>query len=181
MPVRILFLDFFPVGGYGAQKHFHAFHLVPLLGIQHQIGGFGLLVGTVDAGEVGYLAGLCLFVELFGVALHAGFKVGLDINLHKAVADDLPCLTAALLKGRDKGDDGDAARVGKELCHLRGAADVFLAVLRAEAQIAVETPAQLVAVKDIGVDAGTDKALSASREMVVLPLPERPVIHTTIP
>ena len=50
---------------------------------QDQFGGFGCLVGVIDAGETLEFAGPSLFIEALGVALFADLDGGIDEDLDK--------------------------------------------------------------------------------------------------
>ena len=54
---------------------------------------------------------------------------------------------AVLLRGRDRGDDGDVAVARQMGCYFGEAADIFGTVLRGETEIAVEASAQGVAIE----------------------------------
>ena len=58
----------------------------PSAGVQHELGGRGGLVGVVDAGEAGELAGPRLLVEALGVALLAQLERGVDEHLDEGQA-----------------------------------------------------------------------------------------------
>lgn len=60
---------------------------------------------------------------------------------------------------RDKRGDGDGGAVREELRDLRDATDVLVAVLLAEAEVLVQTEADVVAVQAVGGDAAVAEEL----------------------
>ena len=63
----------------------HAFLDGKRRGVDHELGGLGLLIGRGDAGELLDLAGPRLLVETLGVAGFAGRDIGLHIDLMEGV------------------------------------------------------------------------------------------------
>ena len=102
-------------------------------------------------------------------------------------------------EGRDEGAEGDGARVGKEPRDFGDAADVLVAAVLAEPEVAAEATANVVSVEAVAEHALRSTAFimsvkrvakeltlatrysSSAKAIVVLPAPDRPVNHTVQP
>ena len=119
----------------------------------------GLLIRGTDAGKFRNLALAGLLVQTLGVTLLSDLNRDIDPDLNERNAR-LATRTFSLVQRagevtvrtvrRDEASDGNGAGVGKQFGHLGDAADVFLAVLRGEAEIFVEAEADVVAVETVG-------------------------------
>src|SRR5262245_48485070 len=83
----------------------------------------------------------------FGIAARANFRGGRDIDLAEGGIRNAAGGVAIVLCRRDGSDDGDMAVARKVRRDLGEATDVLAAVLRREAEIAVEAGAQRIAVE----------------------------------
>jgi len=119
-------------------------------GIDDEVSVFGDVELALFAGEVGDFAFGGLRVEAFDIALLAGFVAGLDEDLEEVVAENVAGDLAEFGARGDGGDEGDDALVGENFCCLGDAADVFRSVLVAEAEVRVESGAEVVAIEDDG-------------------------------
>jgi len=121
-------------------------------------------------------AAFCFGVEAFDVAGAAGVEVGFDEDFVEVVfADDLASEGAEGLGGGDEGAERDDAGVAEEPGDFGGAAEVFAAVVVAEAEAAVEACAEEVAVEESGevaffvegfFDGGGEGAFAGAAEAV---------------
>jgi hypothetical protein len=118
-----------------------------LVCLDDQIRVLGRFVGGRDAGHVGDVAGPGPFVKAFRVPCLAGFNPAFDIAFKiRDFRHQLPDKLAALPVGGDKSGKYQDARIHHDPGYLGDPADVFLAVLRGEAQILVQPAADVVAV-----------------------------------
>ncbi len=109
---------------------------------------FRRLVGLIDAGEILDLAGKRALVEALGVARDAFIERGIDENLDElALRQQLAHHAPLGAERRDERAQHDEAGVGHQLGDFADAADVLDAVALGEAQVAVETVADIVAVE----------------------------------
>ena len=118
------------------------------------------LVDVADAGQPGQLAGAGARVEPFRVAPLALGERGRDEHLderHAGGLVDRARSGAVGGVGRDERDERDDARLGEQRGSVRGTADVLGAVLGAEAEVAVEPVAQVVAVEPQRRPPGSDQ------------------------
>jgi len=119
-------------------------------GVDAQFGGFGLLVGAGDAGEVLDLAGAGLGIEALGVALFAHRQISGAMDLDEIASLDQGAGPAAV--GAERGDEGGEhyhAGIEEQLGHLADAADVLLPVGVGEAQVGAEAVAHVVAIEHV--------------------------------
>lgn len=130
------------------------------MGLKDNIRVLGSLIWGAYAGEVWNLAGAGLLVETLWVALLGNLDRDVYKNLDErdglirrarcnGCVDITSNLTVGLEWG-DEGSEGDAGRVGKELCDLANSADVLDTILVAEAKILVEAKADVIAVEAVG-------------------------------
>ena len=122
-------------------------------GGQDQLGRRRGLVGIVDAGEAGDLAGPRLGVEALGVALLALLDGRVDEDLDERDAVRVVRGAGPVAAGpvrADERDDGHDAGVGEQPGDLAGPADVLVAVGGGEAEVGVEAVAQVVPVEPVG-------------------------------
>ena len=116
--------------------------------IQPELGRFRRLIGIGDARELGDLTRPDLLVQTLGITRLADLEGGVDVDLHEVVrANDFPRVLAVLDVGADERSDGDDTCAVHEPGHLGDAPDVFGAVIGAEAEIAVQAMAHVVAVE----------------------------------
>ena len=123
-------------------------------------GDGGRLVDVADAREAGQVAGARARVEALGVAPLALGERRRDPDLDERDAGGLVDRArggAVGRVGRDERDERDDARLGEQRGGVRGAADVLGAVLGAEAEVAVEPVAQVVAVEPQRRPTGADQ------------------------
>ena len=98
---------------------------------EHQLGLVGRLVGVVDAGEPGDLAGPGLGVEALGVALLALLDRRVDEDLDEGQVGRLVDRAGPLAAGAVRADQRhqrDDAGIGEQPGHLAGPAHVLVAV-----------------------------------------------------
>ena len=101
-----------------------------------------------------HLATARLGIETLDIARLAHLEGRGHVDFLEVVgADDVAREPAQLLGGTDKGGQGDDAGVDEELGHLGNAADVFPAVLRAEAEVGVDAGTDVVAVEQAAQEA----------------------------
>jgi hypothetical protein len=119
----------------------------------------GLLIRRTDTSELGDLALSGFLVQTLGVTLFSDLDGDIDPDLNEGdtrlAAGSLgfvkcTSLIAVGAIGRDEGCDGDGARVSEELGDLGDSANVLLTILGAEAQVLVQTEADIVAVQTVG-------------------------------
>mmetsp|Transcript_12253 Transcript_12253/g.30884 ORF Transcript_12253/g.30884 Transcript_12253/m.30884 type:complete len:200 (+) Transcript_12253:249-848(+) len=116
--------------------------------LNHDLGVVGLLIGIVNASEALDLTRACSLVQALGVALLAHLDGDLHEHLQEvALRHTLTHLHAVRLVRRDEAHKSDGAVLSKKLGHLANAADVLLAVRRAEAQVLVQAVAHVIAVQ----------------------------------
>src|SRR5205823_1061303 len=118
------------------------------------------LVRGRDPGELRDLAGARLLVETLDVALLARLDRAVDEDLDEvARLHDRPHLIAVRPVRRDERRQRHKARVGEELRDLADPADVLGAVGGGEAEVLVETVANVVAIEDVGAHAARAEVL----------------------
>ena len=121
---------------------------------------FRRFVGRIDAGEVLQRAAERPRVEPLGVAPGAFLEGRVDEDLDELALGHQFARHAPLgAERRDEGNDDDQPGVGHQPRHFGDAADVLDAVLVGEAEIAVQPMANIVAVQDVGVAAGSVQLL----------------------
>lgn len=107
-----------------------------LAGFDSEVGCAGGFVGTVHAGHAFHEAGGGFGVEAFDVAALAFGEGAVDADDEEAVlGDDGGDEVAKVAGGGDEGDDDGEAGLHGEFGHVSGAADVFGAVLKGEAEV----------------------------------------------
>ena len=120
--------------------------------VQADLRRLGRLIDAVDAREAAELARTRLAVEALGVARLGDLQRHVDEHLDELVRIEQRAGGVALgPEGRDEGHDHDQAAVDHQLRDLRDAADVLVAVGGAEAEVAAQPVADVVAVEDRGV------------------------------
>ena len=132
----------------------------PSSGRSTSSGCAGGLVRVVDAGEALELAGAGLGVEALGVALLAELDRRVDEHLDEREIGrgvELPHRVAVGPVGAHERHERDEAGVGHQGRDVADAADVLGSVLGAEAEVAVEAVADVVAVEHVGRPAGGDE------------------------
>src|SRR4029079_17348269 len=121
---------------------------------------FRWLVRAVDAGKVLELAGPCLGIKSFDIALLRFGERRIDENLEELPFRDHPANHVALSpERRNEGGEHNQARVSHQSRHFADAADVFDPVRFGEAEVAIEAVADVVAVEQEGVAAARRKLL----------------------
>ena len=116
-------------------------------GVDLQLAFGRRLVVVGDPGERRQAAGARLGVVALGIAALADLGRCRDMDFAEGRVGDAPRRGAIRQRRRNRGDDGDVA-VAREMRRDFGqTADVFAAVLRRKAEIAVEAGAQGVAVE----------------------------------
>ena len=120
--------------------------------VDADFGGFGLFVRAVDAGEILELAGPRLGVKALGVALLRLGQRRIDEDLDElALRKHLAHHVALGAERRDEGGQHDEAGVGHQPRDFADPADILDPVGLGEAEIAVETVADIVAIEQEGV------------------------------
>src|SRR5262249_31496818 len=102
-------------------------------GVDDDFGSRGRLVRVCNAGEVRNLSGERLFVQPFDVACSQDVDRALHVDFYE-IRDAGANLLAHRAVGRDSGGDRDSAVAGQQLADEADTADVFVAVVFAEAQ-----------------------------------------------
>lgn len=113
--------------------------------------GWGL-IRIVNASEVLNLALTSLLIQALGVTLLGDLKRDIDMNLHERNASLLMDLAGYLAIGDIRGDEGgggDDTNVSCKFGYLGDAANVLLAIVGTEAEVAVETEANVVTVETV--------------------------------
>ena len=149
-------------------------HLVGgfLGGVQMQFRCLGGLVGRVDAGEVGDLAGARLGIQALDVARFGHGQRHIDEDLDELARREAFARHAPLgAERRDEAHQHDQPGVGHQPRDLGHAPDVLHAILVGEAQVAIQAVAHVVAVEQEGVVArGVQPLLDAVVDYLPTPL-----------
>src|SRR5262245_60256141 len=123
-----------------------------LAGVELELGILGRLVERIDTGEIGDEAGAGLAVEPLGIALLAHFKRRIDIDLDElSLLEQIPRHAPLGAERRDERDHDDKASIDEQSRRFGHAADILHPVGVGEAEILVETVADIVAVEHISV------------------------------
>src|SRR5215469_2384069 len=120
------------------------------VGLEDEFGRLRLLVGVVDAGEVGNFACVGEFVEALDVALAADLDGTFDVDLDE-MADFLARPVACFPVGGDGGGDANHTITCEEGAHEGDASDVGVAVCAAEAKTFAQVGTYDIAIKDLYV------------------------------
>ena len=116
------------------------------------IWGVRCLVGAVNTSKVFQLATAGFCVEAFDIAAFAFDQRGINKHLHKfSGLEQAARQCAVAFKGRYKADQHDQPGIDHEFGSLGDTAYVFSAAGFGKSQVAVETVADVVAVKHIAV------------------------------
>ncbi|KGS54024.1 hypothetical protein X949_5429 [Burkholderia pseudomallei MSHR5609] len=117
-------------------------------GVDREIGGYRRFVRRGHAGEVRQQAAARLAIQPFRIAPLAFVERRAHVNLAEPVAaHDVARHRAIVAKRRDQRSDDDEPDAVHQPRDLGGAPDVLVAVFGAEAEIAVQPVAQVIAVE----------------------------------
>ncbi len=119
--------------------------------------GFSGLVRCGDSGEVGDLAGACLFVQALRVSSLARRQVGCDIDLVEFVACRSPRDRAIFTIRRNESRNTDDPRTGEQGRDLANSADVFSPIFVGKAEVGIETGAHVVAIEHVDLKASLEE------------------------
>jgi len=118
---------------------------------QFQFGIRRFFIRRGNPGEILQFAGTGAAVVVLGVALGADIYRAIAVDFEKiAVLENTAHLVAVAADRRHEGRQHDGARLDEQLGHFADAADVFLAVLRRESQVAAQAVPDIVAVEHDG-------------------------------
>src|SRR5260370_27646547 len=115
------------------------------VGLEEEFGRLRLLVGIVDAGEIGNFASVGEFVEALEVTLAADLDGTLDVDLDE-IANFLARPGACFPVGGDGGGDADHSIAREERAYEGDALDVGIAFCAAEAEAFAQVRAYDIAI-----------------------------------
>lgn len=117
------------------------------LGIEDEVGLLRFFEAAVLAGELLHLTGGSFGVEPLRIAGFAGGVVCLHVDLDKILAENTAGEISQMAHGGDQRAKHDHAVVREDFGQLGGAPNVLEAIFVAEAEVAVETRTEVVAIK----------------------------------
>merc|ERR1711881_20436 len=82
-----------------------------------------------------------------------------NINLDEGIPGNLPSHIPLASIGADERRGDDRARVAEQLRHIPNSTNVLHTIFRAETQVLVQTVANVIAVKHVGVGTGLVEAI----------------------
>lgn len=132
------------------------------MGLDVDISLLGSLIRSRDTRELLDLTRLGLFVQALGVTLLDDLERSISKDFDERDASSLVESAGGitvLAVGADEGGDSNSGSVSKELGNFTDTADVLGAVVRAKAEVLVQTEADVVTVQTVGRNARVEQGL----------------------